>query len=230
MKRSKKYLSVSPMIDQNKLYSVKEAITLVKQTCTVNFDASVECAFRMHFNSKKSDPNLRGVVVLPHGIGKVVKVAVVAKDNIDKEAATKAGADYVGGQELINKISKNWLDFDVLVSTPSMMPNLSKLGRILGPKGLMPNPKTETVTNDIVKAVTEIKNGKVDYRADKAGNVHLMIGKVSFSEQQIFENFKIFFENLMLFKQKNKDLTIKNISFSSTMSPGIKVDFRALGK
>ncbi|CAP18574.1 50S ribosomal protein L1 [Candidatus Phytoplasma mali] len=223
-KRGKKYLSVKTMVDKNKLYSLQEAIELIKQISTVKFDASVDCSFRFNINPNKADQNIRGVIVLPHGIGKVLKVAVIAKSNEAQEAAKKAGADYIGEQELINKISKNWFDFDVLVSTPEMMPQLSKLGRVLGPKGLMPNPKTETVTNDVFKAVQDIKNGKVEYRTDKTGNINLMIGKISFSAQQILENFKTLYENLMLAKQNIKNLHIKNISISSTMSPGVKIN------
>ncbi|CAM12002.1 50S ribosomal protein L1 [Candidatus Phytoplasma australiense] len=224
MKRSKKYLAVSQMFDIKKRYPLQEAIKLTKQSQITKFDATVECAFHLNLDPKKADQNLRGALVLPHGTGKTLKLAVIAKGEQAK-IAKEAQADYVGDEDLIEKISKNWFDFDVLVSTPEMMPQLSKLGRLLGPKGLMPNPKTGTVTDNVGQAVSEIKNGKIEYRLDKNGNIHAIIGKTSFEEHKLLENLKTLYLQLMRIKPRTaKGNYIKNVTISTTMSPGIKID------
>ncbi len=224
MKRGKKYLASLQMFDVKKKYPLQEAISLAKQTQVAKFDAAVECAFNLNLDPKKIDQNLRGSLVLPHGTGKVLKVAVLAKGEQAKQAQ-EAQADYVGDQDLIDKIAKNWVDFDVLVATPEMMPQLSKLGRLLGPKGLMPNPKTGTVTNDVLQAVKEIKNGKIEYRLDKRGNIHAILGKVSFDEIKLLENLKTLYLQLMAVKPRTvKGTYIKSVTISTTMAPGIKID------
>nr|AGT37075.1 50S ribosomal protein L1 ['Trifolium repens' phytoplasma] len=224
MKRGKKYLASLQMFDVKKKYPLQEAISLAKQTQVAKFDAAVECAFNLNLDPKKIDQNLRGALVLPHGTGKVLKVAVLAKGEQAKQAQ-EAQADYVGDQDLIDKIAKNWVDFDVLVATPEMMPQLSKLGRLLGPKGLMPNPKTGTVTNDVLQAVKEIKNGKIEYRLDKRGNIHAILGKVSFDEIKLLENLKTLYLQLMAVKPRTvKGTYIKSVTISTTMAPGIKID------
>lgn len=225
MKKGKKYIEASKKIDKHNLYTKEEAVKLVKETNPANFDASVEIAMRLNLDTRKADQQLRGAVVLPKGTGKTKKVVVIAKGEAAKKAK-EAGADYVGDAELLEKIQKeNWFDFDVMIATPDMMPALGKLGRILGPKGLMPNPKTGTVTVDTAKAVADVKNGRVEYRTDSYGNVHALIGKASFSEEDLLENLKAFVS--LIIKQKPATLKgayIKNISISSTMGPGIKIN------
>lgn len=230
-KKSKKYLEVSKKIDKSKTYSKEDAIKLVKETVVAKFDASVELAVRLNLDSKKSDQQIRGAIVLPHGIGKEQKVLVIAKADKAKEAEA-AGADYVGEADMIQKIEKeNWFDFDVIVATPDMMAPLGKLGKILGPKGLMPNPKTGTVTNDVKKAIEDVKKGKVEYRSDKAGNVNVAIGKVSFEENKILGNLETIMEAIINAKPSGvKGSYIKNISLSSTMGPGVKIDLYAFDK
>ena len=186
-KTGKKLQEAAKLVDRTKLYDAQEAIALAKQTSTVNFDATVEVAFRLGIDTRKNDQQIRGAVVLPNGTGKTQSVLVFAKGDKLKEAEA-AGADFVGDAEYIQKIQQGWFDFDVIVATPDMMGEVGKLGRVLGPKGLMPNPKTGTVTFDVTKAVQEIKAGKVEYRADKAGIIHAPIGKVSFGEEQLVEN------------------------------------------
>ena len=182
-KRGKKYLEAVKLVDRSKAYPINEAVELVKKTSFTKFDATVEVAFRLGVDPKKADQQIRGAVVLPNGTGKTQRVLVFAKGEKVKEAEA-AGADYVGDTEYINKIQQGWFEFDVIVATPDMMGEVGKLGRVLGPKGLMPNPKTGTVTFDVTKAVNEIKAGKVEYRVDKAGNIHVPIGKVSFEDKQ----------------------------------------------
>ncbi|MBS2126356.1 50S ribosomal protein L1 ['Fragaria x ananassa' phyllody phytoplasma] len=224
MKRSKKYLAASQKINVKKTYPLQEVIKLAQQTQFTKFDSTVECVFNLNLDPKKADQNLRGALNLPHGTGKVLKVAVLAQGKQAKDAQ-EAAADYVGDQDLLNKIAKNWLDFDVLIATPAMMSQLSKLGRILGPKGLMPNPKVGTVTDNVGLAVQEIKKGKIEYRLDKNGNIHAIIGKVSFEEHQLLENLKTLYSQLLAVKPRTvKGKYIKNISLSTTMSPGIKID------
>ena len=205
MKKGKKYVAASSKIDKTKSYTKEEAIKLVKETSTANFDATVELALRLNLDTKKADQQLRGALVLPNGTGKTKKVLVIAKGPA-AQAAKDAGADYVGDTDMLEKIEKeNWFDFDVMVATPDMMPALGKLGKVLGPKGLMPNPKTGTVTMDTKKAVEEVKKGRVEYRTDSYGNLHVIIGKVSFDDEKLVENLNAFI-NLI---NKTKPMTVK---------------------
>jgi large subunit ribosomal protein L1 len=223
-KKGKKYEEAIKLVDRTTAYAVNEAVELVKKTSTVKFDATVEVAFRLGVDPKKADQQIRGAVVLPHGTGKVQRVLVFAKGEKVKEAEA-AGADFVGDADYINKIQQGWFDFDVIVATPDMMAEVGKLGRVLGPKGLMPNPKTGTVTFDVTKAVNEIKAGKVEYRVDKAGNIHVPIGKVSFENEKLVENFTTIFETMVKVKPAAaKGTYMKNVAITSTMGPGIKVD------
>lgn len=223
-KRGKRYLEAAKLIDRSKAYDVQEAIELVKKTNVAKFDATVEVAFRLGVDPKKADQQIRGAVVLPHGTGKVRRVLVLAKGEKAKEAEA-AGADYVGDTDYINKIQQGWFEFDVIVATPDMMGEVGKIGRILGPKGLMPNPKTGTVTFDVAKAVNEIKAGKVEYRVDKAGNIHVPIGKVSFDTEKLVENFATIYETILKAKPAAaKGTYVKNVTVASTMGPGVKVD------
>ena len=223
-KRGKKYLEAAKKVESSQAYSADEAVALVKETSTVKFDASVEVAFRLGVDPKKADQAIRGAVVLPHGTGKVQRVLVFAKGEKAKEAEA-AGADYVGDSDMINKIQQGWFDFDVIVATPDMMAEVGKLGRVLGPKGLMPNPKTGTVTFDVAKAVNEIKAGKVEYRVDKAGNIHVPIGKVSFEAAKLKENLAVIYDTMLKVKPAAaKGTYVKNVTVTSTMGPGIKVD------
>ena len=221
-KKSKKYLEAAKKIDSSKAYPVQEAIALAK------FDASVEVAYRLGLDPKKADQQLRGAVVLPNGTGKTQRVLVFAKGEKAKEAEA-AGADYVGDSELAQKIQGGWFEFDVIVATPDMMGEVGRLGRVLGPKGLMPNPKTGTVTMDVTKAVEEIKAGKVTYRVDKAGNIHVPIGKVSFSDEKLVENFKTIHETLLRIKPATvKGQYVRNVAVTTTFGPGVKVDVASL--
>ena len=224
-KRSKQYTEAVSKVEKSKLYSKEEAVKLVKETSTSKFDGSIEIAMRLNLDTKKADQQLRGAVVLPNGTGKTKRVLVLAKGDAAK-AAKEAGTDYVGDTDMIEKIQKeNWFEFDSLIATPDMMPQLGKIGRILGPKGLMPNPKTGTVTMDTKKAVEEVKKGRVEYRTDSYGNVHALIGKVSFDDEKLVENLKTFV-NLIIKSKPSvvKGTFVKNISVSSTMGPGIKID------
>lgn len=222
-KKGKKYQEAVAKIDRTATYAVEEAIKLAKETSTVNFDASVEVAFRLGIDTRKNDQQIRGAVVLPHGTGKTQRVLVFAKGDKIKEAE-EAGADYVG-EEYINKINQGWFDFDVIVATPDMMGEVGKLGRVLGPKGLMPNPKTGTVTMDVKKAVEEIKAGKVEYRAEKSGIVHASIGKTSFDTDKLVENLKTLQDVLAKAKPSSaKGTYFKSITVTTTMGPGVKVD------
>ncbi|UXR47425.1 50S ribosomal protein L1 [Staphylococcus simulans] len=223
-KKSKKYLDAAKKVDRNTYYAVEEAISLAKETSVANFDASVEVAFRLGIDTRKNDQQIRGAVVLPHGTGKTQRVLVFAKGDKAAEAEA-AGADYVGESEYANKIQQGWFDFDVVVATPDMMGEVGKLGRVLGPKGLMPNPKTGTVTMDVKKAVEEIKAGKVEYRAEKAGIVHASIGKVSFSTEDLVDNFNTIQDVLAKAKPASaKGTYFKSVAVSTTMGPGVKVD------
>ena len=229
-KKSKKYQEAAKLVDRSKAYSIQEAIELAKKTNIVKFDATVEVAFRLGVDPKKADQQIRGAVVLPNGTGKTQRVLVFAKGEKAKEAEA-AGADYVGDSEFINKIQQGWFEFDVIVATPDMMGEVGKLGRVLGPKGLMPNPKTGTVTFDVTKAVNEIKAGKVEYRVDKQGNIHVPIGKVSFEDQKLVENFNTIFDTMMKVKPAAaKGTYMKNVTVSTTMGPGVKVDASASTK
>ena len=228
MKRGKKYLDAVKNIDRLKKYPIDEACELVKKTSVTKFNATVEIAFRLNLDPRKAEQALRGAIVLPHGTGKVSRVVVIAQGDKAKEAKD-AGADHVGDAELIQKISGGWFEFDVMVATPDMMAQLGKLGRVLGPKGLMPNPKTGTVTLDVAKAVTEIKNGKIEYRVDKVGNIQSSVGKVSFTALQLKENIAALYQQMIRIKPTTvKGTYIKNITVSSTMGPGIKIDEESL--
>ena len=224
-KRSKKYTEAISKIEKGKVYPKEEAVKLVKETSTSSFDGSVEVALRLNLDTKKAGQQLRGAIVLPKGTGKTNRVLVIARGP-KAEEAKNAGADYVGDVDILEKIEKeNWFEFDTMIATPDMMPLLGKLGRVLGPKGLMPNPKTGTVTMDIAKAVEEVKAGRVEYRTDSFGNVHGVIGKVSFSEADLLSNLDAFVAQILRVKPATvKGEYIKNISISSTMGPGIKVE------
>lgn len=223
-KRGKKFTEAIKLVDPTNSYDVKEAISLAKQTNTANFDATVEVAFRLGIDVKKNDQQIRGAVVLPNGTGKTQRVLVFAKGDKLKEAEA-AGADYVGDSEYINKIQQGWFDFDVIVATPDMMGEVGKIGRVLGPKGLMPNPRTGTVTFDVAKAVEEIKAGKVEYRADKAGIIHAPIGKVSFDEDKLEENFLTVFDTIQKAKPAaSKGTYMKSVHVTTTMGPAMKID------
>ncbi|MEH7072351.1 50S ribosomal protein L1 [Neobacillus drentensis] len=223
-KKGKKYLEASKLVDRLKAYPIVEAIGLAKETNYAKFDATLEAAFRLGVDPKKADQQIRGAVVLPNGTGKTQRVLVFAKGEKVKEAEA-AGADYVGDAEYINKIQQGWFEFDVIVATPDMMGEVGKLGRVLGPKGLMPNPKTGTVTFDVTRAINEIKAGKVEYRVDKSGNIHVPIGKASFENEKLVENFNTVFETLLKVKPSAaKGTYMKNVTVASTMGPGVKVD------
>ena len=231
MKKGKKYVEAAKLVEKNKLYTKEEAIDLVKKTSITKFDSSVEVAMSLNLDTKKADQQLRGTICLPNGTGKTKKILVIAKGPKAAEAK-EAGADYVGDTDYLEKIEKeNWFDFDTLIATPDMMPQLGKLGKILGPKGLMPNPKTGTVTMDIKKAVEEVKQGRIEYRTDSYGNVHTIIGKVSFTEKQLLENLEAFVSLILKTKPSVvKGTYVKNISVSTTMGPGIKIDANSFDK
>ena len=223
-KRGKKYLEAAKLIDRSKAYQYEEALSLVGKTSTTKFDASVDVSFRLNVDPRYAEQQVRGAIVLPHGTGKSKKVLAITND---VKAAEAAGADFAGGKEMLEKITKeNWFGFDVIVANPDMMGELGKLGRILGPKGLMPNPKTGTVNPDIAKAVSEIKAGKVAYRVDKQGNINVCIGRASFDAQKLIENFKVLKDAIVKAKPATiKGNYIKNVAVTTTMGPGIKVDF-----
>ncbi|EOT43940.1 MULTISPECIES: 50S ribosomal protein L1 [Enterococcus] len=223
-KKSKKMQEALKKVDATKAYSVEEAVALAKETNIAKFDATVEVAYKLNVDPKKADQQIRGAVVLPNGTGKTQTVLVFAKGEKAKEAEA-AGADFVGDDDMVQKIQGGWFGFDVVVATPDMMATVGKLGRVLGPKGLMPNPKTGTVTMDVTKAVNEVKAGKVTYRVDKAGNVHVPIGKVSFEDDKLIENFKTINDVLVKAKPSAaKGQYIKNISVTTTFGPGVHVD------
>ena len=230
-KRGKKYSEALAKVEKGKLYTKEEAIKLVKETSVSSFDASVEVAVRLNLDTKKADQQLRGAIVLPHGTGKTKKVLVIARGENATKAKT-AGADFVGDVDMLEKIEKeNWFDFDVMIATPDMMPLLGKLGKVLGPKGLMPNPKTGTVTTDVVKAVEEVKAGRVEYRTDSFGNVHSVIGKASFTEEQLMENLDAFMSVILKVKPATvKGDYMKNVSVATTMGPGIKISLNSFDK
>ena len=231
MKRGKKYVEAAKKVEKGKLYTKEEAVKLVKETSTSKFDGTVEVAVRLNLDTKKADQQLRGAIALPNGTGKTKKILVVAKgDNAKK--AKDAGADFVGDTDILEKIEKeNWFGFDVMIATPDMMPLLGKLGKVLGPKGLMPNPKTGTVTTDVVSAVEAVKAGRVEYRTDSFGNVHGIIGKVSFTEKQLVENLDAFMATIIKAKPASvKGDYIKNIAITTTMGPGIKIILNSFDK
>lgn len=230
MAKGKKFKAALEKVENTKRYAATEAIDLVKEISFEKFDASIECAIRLNIDPRKADQNLRGAIVLPHGTGKVKRVLVFAKGEKAKEAEA-AGADYVGAEEMVDKVLSGWFDFDTVVATPDMMAQVGKLGRTLGPKGLMPNPKTGTVTFDVAKAVEEIKAGKVEYRTDKVGNIHVTLGKVSFESVQILENLRVFYDTMMKAKPATaKGIYVKNLSIASTMGPGVKLDPSSIAK
>ena len=223
-KRGKKYLEALNKIEKGKVYTKEEAVKLAKETSVSKFNASVEVAVRLNLDTKKADQQLRGAIVLPHGTGKTKKVLVVAKGENAKKAEA-AGADFVGDVDMLEKIEKeNWFGFDVMIATPDMMPLLGKLGKVLGPKGLMPNPKTGTVTTDVEKAVNEVKAGRVEYRTDSFGNIHGIIGNTTFTEEQLLANLDAFMSVIIKAKPTTvKGDYVKNISITTTMGPGIKI-------
>jgi large subunit ribosomal protein L1 len=222
-KTGKKYLASAKLVDREKRYEVAEAITLLKQTSFEKFDSSVQLSLNLNVDPRHADQQIRGAVVLPHGTGRSQKVLVVTQGPKEKEA-TEAGADFVGNKEILEKIKGGWFDFDVIVATPDMMGELGKLGKILGPKGLMPNPKTGTVTMDVAKAVKDIKKGKVEYRVDKEGNISVLFGRVSFTEVQLAENLVTLMDLIRKARPAAvKGHYMKNVVISTTMGPGIKI-------
>lgn len=223
-KVSKKRKSILTKYDKDKTYSLKEASSVVKEITTTKFDSSVDLAVRLGVDPKKADQNIRGIVTLPNGTGKNVKVLALVTPDKEKEAID-AGADFAGLDEYLQKIKEGWTDVDVIVTMPSVMGKLGPLGKVLGPRGLMPNPKTGTVTMDIFKAVSDVKSGKIDFRVDKSGIIHASIGKVSFDADKIYENSLELIQNILKLKpSSSKGTYLKSISMSSTMSPGLNVD------
>ena len=224
MKRGKKYTEAAKLVDRATQYDVAEAISLVKKTAVAKFDETVEAHIRLGVDGRHADQQVRGAVVLPHGTGKTVRVLVFAKD-AKAEEAKAAGADYVGGDELIPKIqNENWFEFDVVVATPDMMGVVGRLGRVLGPKGLMPNPKAGTVTMDVTKAVNDIKAGKIEYRLDKTNIIHVPIGKASFTEEQLSDNFQAIMDAIVKAKPSSlKGAYLRSVVLTSTMGPGVKL-------
>lgn len=230
MKRGKKYTEAAKLVDRATQYDVAEAISLVKKTAVAKFDETVEAHIRLGVDGRHADQQVRGAVVLPHGTGKTVRVLVFAKGDKVAEAEA-AGADFVGGEELIPRIqNEGWFDFDVVVATPDMMGVVGRLGRVLGPKGLMPNPKAGTVTMDVTKAVNDIKAGKIEYRLDKANIIHCPVGKASFTEEQLTENFNTLMDAIIKAKPASaKGTYLKSVTVTSTMGPGIKVNTLKIG-
>ena len=219
----KKYNAALALVDRNKTYSYTEAVALAKQTSVTKFDSSVEVSFYLNVDPRQAEQNIRGAMVLPNGTGRTQRVLVITQGEKEEEAK-KAGADFVGGADMIEKIQKGWFDFDVIVATPDMMGQLGKLGRVLGPKGLMPNPKTGTVTMNVADAVDQIKKGKIEYRVDRDGNINVLIGKCSFTDEALAENFKTLYNQLLKVKPATvKGAYIKGITVSTTMGPGIRV-------
>ena len=224
MKRSKKYNNAKALFDSNKKYSALEACDLAKKTTLVNYDATIRASFKLNVDPRQADQQIRGAIVLPNGTGRSQKVLVVTQ-GAKMEEAKAAGADYVGDQEILEKVKGGWFDFDVIVATPDMMGELGKLGKLLGPKGLMPNPKTGTVTMNIAQAVEEIKKGKVTYRVDKEGNIHCLVGKSSFDTEKLAENFNTLLNVIIKARPAAvKGVYIQSCTVSSNMGPGIKVD------
>ncbi|MCQ2792148.1 MAG: 50S ribosomal protein L1 [Bacilli bacterium] len=225
MKRGKKYTNVAKLVDEKKLYTIAEASALVKKTSTVKFDATIDLSVKLNVDTKLADQMIRGTIVLPHGNGKSKKVLALTNSKV--EDAKAAGAEFVGGKEMIEKISKeSWFDYDVIVATPDMMPEIGKIGRILGPKGLMPNPKSGTVSMDIKKAIKEIKAGKVEYRVDKDGNINLSVARVSFDEKKISENLQALCDAIVRSRPVSvKGHYISNAAIHTTMGPSIHITF-----
>jgi len=227
-KRGKKYLEALKLVDKNKRYSLEEAVDLLKEMEKIlqrNFDETVELAMRLNVDPRYADQMVRGSVVLPHGLGKPIRVVVFAEGE-DAKRAEEAGADYVGGDDLINKILKEeWTDFDVAIATPEMMPKVAKLGKILGPHGLMPSPKTGTVTKNLEQAIKEAKKGRVEFKVDKAGNIHMPVGKISFEKEKLLDNLRAAIDAVLRAKPPGaKGQYVKSIAVSLTMSPSVKID------
>ena len=225
MKKGKRYNEISKLVEKSKLYDLEEAVSIIKKSANAKFDETVEAHLRLGVDGRHADQQVRGAVVLPHGTGKSVKVLVFAKgDKVDEALA--AGADYAGGDELVPKIQNDgWLDFDVVIATPDMMGVVGRLGRVLGPKGLMPNPKAGTVTPDVVKAIADVKAGKIEYRLDKANIIHVPVGKASFTTEQIVDNYKALMEAVVKAKPSSaKGQYLKSVTIASTMGPGIKLN------
>ena len=219
----KKYRAALEQVDSAKVYDYKEAIALAKKISTTKFDSSLEASFVLNVDPRQAEQNIRGAMVLPHGTGKTQRVLVITQGAKEDEAKA-AGADFVGGADMIQQIQGGWFDFDIIVATPDMMGQLGKLGKLLGPKGLMPNPKTGTVTMDVAKAIDEIKKGKVAYRVDKDGNINVLFGKVSFTEEALVENFKALYDRILKARPVTvKGAYLKGVTVSTTMGPGIKV-------
>ncbi|MDI6414757.1 50S ribosomal protein L1 [Solobacterium moorei] len=219
----KKYRAALEQVDSAKVYDYKEAIALAKKISTTKFDSSLEASFVLNVDPRQAEQNIRGAMVLPHGTGKTQRVLVITQGAKEEEAKA-AGADFVGGIDMIQQIQGGWFDFDIIVATPDMMGQLGKLGKLLGPKGLMPNPKTGTVTMDVAKAIDEIKKGKVEYRVDKDGNINVLFGKVSFTEEALVENFKALYDRILKARPVTvKGTYLKGVTVSTTMGPGIKV-------
>ncbi len=227
-KRGKRYQAVEKLIDKEKEYNISQAVELVKKAAGAKFDETVNMSFHLRVDPKQSDQQVRGVINLPHGTGKTVRIAAFVKgDNVDK--AKQAGADFVGDKDLMDKISKGWLDFDVVVATPDMMKELSKLGKILGPRGLMPNPKSGTVALDIAGAIKEIKAGKVEYRLDKGANLHIVVGKASFSQEQLSDNILTTVKEIIQAKPVScKGQYLRNLTVSSTMGPSVRLNVQSI--
>ena len=225
MKKGKRYVESSKLVDRTNLYDVEEAVSIIKKTANAKFDETIEAHIKLGVDGRHADQQVRGAVVLPHGTGKKVKVLVFAKGDKVEEAQA-AGADYVGGQELVPKIqNEGWLDFDVVVATPDMMGVVGRLGRVLGPKGLMPNPKAGTVTMDVTKAINDIKAGKIEYRLDKTNIIHVPVGKASFTEEQLADNFHTLMGAIVKAKPAAaKGQYLRSVTITSTMGPGIKLN------
>ena len=224
MKRGKKYQAALALIEAKKVYALEEACELVKKTTTVKFDSTIDVSFRLNVDPRQADQQIRGTLVLPHGNSKTKRVLAIT-NKVDE--AKNAGADFVGGKEMLDKIkNENWFDYDIIVATPDMMGELGKMGRVLGPKGLMPNPKTGTVAVDIAKAITEIKGGKVEYRVDKEGNLHLTVGRSSFDTEKLIENLTVVCDTLMKVRPSAvKGVYVKNVVLHTTMGPAINFTF-----
>jgi large subunit ribosomal protein L1 len=228
MKQSRRYQELVKNIDPEKEYSLEDAVKLLKKTATAKFDETVEVSVRLGVDPRHADQAVRGTVALPHGIGKTVRVLVLCKSVKEKEA-NDAGADYVGFEEYIKKINENWFDFDVMIATPDVMGEVGKLGKILGPRGLMPNPKSGTVTLDVGKAVKEVKAGKIEFRVDKTGILHVNVGKASFSEPQLVDNIRAFMDTVVRLKPASaKGQYVRSVTVSNTMGPGIAIDRNAI--
>lgn len=228
MHRGKRYKAAAETIDRQKLYDLPEAVARVKQSCTAKFDETIELSAKLGVDPRHADQQVRGTVVLPHGTGKEVKVLVIARGEKEKEAQT-AGADFVGADEFIPKLQEGWFGVDVIIATPDLMGEVGKLGRLLGPRGLMPNPKSGTVTFDVAKAVKDVKAGKIEYRVDKGANLHIPVGKRSFDEEKLAENVRVLLQEILRAKPAaSKGRYITSLSLSPTMGPSVRLDSQAI--